>query len=254
MNKGQNKISFIPKKLIVKNTHSRARPISLLLTISSTLFIISILSYGGLYLYNDSLMKVLEEKNTELDLERTQVDPTGVVDRALDLENRTAGAQKLLDTHIAPSRAFTFLEDIILKSVIFDEFTFSADKENDSSVYVLSIAGVATSYASLAAQADVLRDEMSKGKSRFKDFSFFDMGLDSGGNVTFSLSITLSERAVYYKNLIKKDTFTIADTDTEEDSPAGNLHDDFGFASESLDESEKQDVVDIINQAEKATE
>lgn len=250
----QNNISFIPKKPMTSGNRADSRPISLFLFLSIFLFIVSVASYGGLYLYKNELSRVLEEKSSLLSVEKDKADPLSIIDKAIALENKTAGVNGVLKSHIASSRAFDFLEEVTLKSISLNNFSFdkfsgvvSTDKTANMG-YVVTVDGIASSYSSLAAQADFLNNKVSE-KNSIESFSISDIGLDDASNVTFKATLNFPTRFFLYEStLTPADTFTVEEELPKDNSLdadfINNLEKSEGFVEEDNIKNQIQDSIE----------
>lgn len=214
------KISFIPKKPLTKRTERARRPVGILLSVSLVIFFGTLAVYGGLYLYNMSLNSTLKEKTKEFEVERKKADPSSAVEEGERLQTKINEVKKLLNNHIALSNIFSVLEGLTLKSVVLSDLSVEredlkddnvnaglGDKKQTASIpgFVIKTKGTVSSYASLAFQSDVLKEEIKKDK-RIVGFVIEKPTLDGNGNVSFNLSMIVPEQVLLYKNTIKSNT------------------------------------------------
>jgi hypothetical protein len=221
MNKG-TKISFIPKKPLVRKIEKNSRPISALLFASFGIFFITLALFGGLYLYTNNLKTVLEEKTKKLEVEKNKVDPSGVIDASKVLQEKISKAKDILNKHIALSRMFDVLEKITLKNIVLNGFTLEKSEKGDTGAnngvgfrdgsqtaqvagFEISTSGTAPSYAALAYQSDVLKDEIKENR-RIESFSISNPALDQDGNVIFDIKISLNPSFLLYEATKKENT------------------------------------------------
>ncbi len=221
------KVSFIPKKPLLRKTEKQTRPMSLLLFLSFFIFFITLAAYGGLYFYYANLKAVLEDKTKELEIAKEKADPTGSIEKAEILQAKINNTKNLLSKHVAPSRVFNLLEEVTLKSITLNGFTL--EKESSAvrqtgikgdgseavsmSDFVIKTGGTAYSYASLAYQSDILKKEV-KENNRIKSFSITNLIPDTEGRVTFTLDLVLHAPFLSYKDTL----------DTQEDIPDGFIN------------------------------
>jgi len=194
------KISFIPKKPLVKEYNQRILSVNMMLLASLVFFFLTLTVHGGLYLYKTNLDKIIGEKEEKLVGEKERVDPLDIVDRAENLQKKITHVESLLNKHIAPSKMFDFLEEVTLKNIQLKSFNFNTESDIGSggsnmsgdvtNGYFIKITGEAPSYSSLAYQSDVLTDEMKEG-GRIKDFIISDIRLGEAGGVSFDVNIIL---------------------------------------------------------------
>jgi len=203
------KISFIPKKPLAIKTERSTRPMSVLLFVSFGIFFISLALFGGLYLYNNNLKGVLEEKTKELEMEKKKADPAGIIERAEKLQVKINNAKDLLNEHTALSRAFGLLEEVTLENIILSGLTLEKKNAEQAAVrdeaqtasvssFVIKTSGIAPSYASLAYQSDVLKNEV-KEKQRIESFLISNPSLDQSGNVSFEIEVSVNPSFLLYE-------------------------------------------------------
>ena len=196
--KRNTKVSFIPQKSLAKDSDKRVYPINILLFISLILFFLTLSFYGGLYLYKANLDKVINEKEKELIERKQKIDSFSVADEAKNLQKKINNVSNLLNKHVATSRIFMFIEEVTLKNVRFKDLNFGTDELTDNtSDYSIKLKGEAPSYASLAYQIDVLKNEMVKD-GRVKDFIISDVRLGETRGVLFDINIILQPSYFLY--------------------------------------------------------
>lgn len=230
MDKG-TKISFIPKKPLVKTGEMRSRPISLALFISLAIFFVTLATYGGLYFYNNTLENGLKEKIKELELEKIKADPSGTIAKAEELQAKIGSVEDLLDRHVSPSSVFNLLQEITLKNITLNSFSIEKTEKGstskivgsamssavNSSGFTVNVKGKASSYSSLAYQSDVLKKEIEE-KQRIVSFSVGNISLDESSNVLFSLNIELDPVFLLYDETdIENVKEILTDENIEED-------------------------------------
>lgn len=205
----RTKISFIPKKPLAIKTERNTRPMSVLLFVSFGIFFISLALFGGLYLYNSNLKVVLEEKTKELEMEKKKADPAGIIEKAEKLQVKINSVKDLLNKHTALSRTFGLLEEVTLENVVLNGLTFEKkeaeqavvrDEAQTASIsnFVIKTSGIAPSYASLAYQSDVLKNEV-KENQRIESFLISNPSLDQSGNVSFDIEVSVNPSFLLYE-------------------------------------------------------
>lgn len=204
--KRNTKVSFIPQKSLAKEDKKRTLSINIFLLVSLVVFFLTIASYGGLLIYKTNLDKTIKGKEKELTVGTEKSNSLDVINKAKNLQKKINNVAKLLNRHVAPSRIFTFLEEVTLKKVRFQELDFGKNDDtvkentlkNTAGDYSIKLKGEAPSYASLAYQVDVLNGETGKD-GRIKDFTISDIVLDKNGGVLFSANIILKSNFFLYK-------------------------------------------------------
>ena len=207
-------VSFIPKKPLVKKINRSKRPVGIFLFLAYFIFFLTLASYGILYFYYSNLKVVLVEKTAEFEMEKAKADPAGIIEEAEVLQARISSVENLLEKHVAPSRLFELLEEVTLENIVFNDFLFEKVNVEQQAVgapvgtvqsvstpsFVVQIKGKALSYASLAYQSDVLKEEIEKNQ-RVKRFLIKNVTLDEVGNILFDLDLTLSSSLLSYKGM-----------------------------------------------------
>jgi len=241
MDKGNTKISFIPKKPLSRRLDRSSRPMSLLLFLSFALFFITLAAYGGLYLYNINFKSGIEVKAEELKVEKEKADPTGAIKDAKELQSKINNTKSLLSKHVAPSRIFGFLEDVTLGSIFFDKLTLEKATVDDNKIsdknisgFLIKMNGIAPGYTSLAYQSDVLRGEVVDG-TKISGFSIDNVSLDEAGKVSFELSAVLPQPFLLYE---KAGDSNIDITNNEIDNTIPNANVKEGGTAKVVDDKE----------------
>ncbi|MBU1046227.1 hypothetical protein KKH36_00400 [Patescibacteria group bacterium] len=185
--------SFIPKKNYAKAT-SNKNYVGLFLTIASFIFVLSIVSSIGVFFYKSFLEGEIENKNIILEKEKGNLDLT-LIQELSQFDKRMEAAKDILNKHISLVHLFSFLEENTLKEVMYSNLSFEKSKEG----YLLTLDGKASSYAAVAIQSDIF--------GRHKDIKepiFSDLGVNSEGDIIFSVVMKLDPRLISFKdNLVE---------------------------------------------------
>lgn len=189
--------SFIPKK-IIEPKNAKIRSGSGVLNIFSFIvFISSVISLGGAYLYKNSILNNIEEYKDSLRIARNQFEPSLITQLQI-LDKRLNAANTILDKHVAVSPIFRMLQDITLPSVRYSDFSYELN-ETSNSVNV-KMKGEAKSYNFIALQADLFN------KNKFiKNPIFSDFVLDQSGNIDFSLSFFVDKSLISYESFLDRE-------------------------------------------------
>jgi hypothetical protein len=157
---------------------------------------------GGLYVYKNKLdsdilavNKTILEKKGDLHVEN--------INTWKRLDERIKISKQLMQSHIATSLLFKFLEDQTMRRIQFTALTMGPG----ISGFNVSIKGVTDSYATLALQADVLGSEsVSK---YLKNPLISDVALDDRGQVTFGINATIDPGLISYSELVNGMSTTV---------------------------------------------
>lgn len=119
------------------------------------------------------------------------------------LGNRLALTQKIIDGHTAILPLLCFLEkNTLTKGVSYESFSYKADgassnqPSGQSGPNQLTLPGQATSFGSLAYQAQVFEDEKAFAKLSFSGLSVNE---SDGGKVDFVANINVGQDLIRYK-------------------------------------------------------
>lgn len=194
MDGSNSKISFIPKGPLTREESflERKRPRSAIGFLAAFVFLASVGSYVGLYFYDASLVKKITDKNKDIQDVKNRFSKSPEVVQAKVFRARADLAKELLAQHIAVSTIFTFLSENTLESVVYEKFSFVRGADG----LHLVLVGEAPTYASLAYQADRLREKTKE----LAGFSLENVALTPFGNVTFTLKMTFVPSYLSYKS------------------------------------------------------
>lgn len=187
--------SFIPKKPIsvAPKKRTEGNPAGIFFLLGLILFLASISTAGGLFLYQQYLIQSIERKSESLERARAAFEPA-LIKEMNRLDVRMKSAQEVLDKHMALSAFFELLEKSTLKSVQFENFNYSVDGEGKINI---SMRGRALSFSSVALQSDTF------GNSTFiKEAIFSDLNLDQSSDVVFNFSAVLDPSLLSYSDSI----------------------------------------------------
>ncbi|MDP2593600.1 MAG: hypothetical protein Q8P52_03065 [bacterium] len=178
------KPSFIPKKITSdpQKTTYRGSRISIFSLIAVVVFIVTITAAGGVFFYQKTLVKQLNEKNAEL-IKAKQSFETETVEELIRTSKRISAAKTLLAEHIVVHPIFELLSENTLQTVQFTNFSYSRSSSGEVN---LSMNGKAKSFDSVALQSDIFGQEKN-----FQNPVFSGFNQDEDGNVTFSFTATV---------------------------------------------------------------
>ncbi len=188
-----SKVSFIPKGPLVRDESflERKRPQSAIGFLAVLAFMATIGSYVGLYFYNISLLAEISTRTEAIKTAQSRFSGSTEVAQAKVFRARAELAKELLEAHVIVSPVFAFLSDNTLESVMYEKFSFTR-KEDE---FTLDLSGAAPTYASLAYQADKLRE---RTKKELMSFSIDNVTLNKFGNVNFALKMVFSPNYLSY--------------------------------------------------------
>lgn len=198
--------NFIPKGPTTSspgikiNTPKTTAPKNLFATLGKLIFILSLLLAGGVFLYKFYLNHQIKAKGEELESARAALAPE-VINELTSLDDRIVSTEELLRKHIVLSPLFDFLETSTPRTVRYTNF----DYQNNEKGLEVTLKGEASSYAALAALAELFNQN-----ENFREPVFSGLSLDETGNVLFTLVTTVDPQFLSYKRFILGSGATVA--------------------------------------------
>lgn len=184
---GDIKTTFIPKKAspIAPATGTapvRQKATSFLNIIATLVFVVALLSSGGVYLYKLYLNRSIATMQETIDRAEKAFEPSLILE-LVRLDTRLKVSTQLLAKHTAFSPLFRFLEQSTLPEVSFTSFQF----QYDEGVPRVQMKGLATRYTPIAQQSNVLGES-----NLIVDHIFSNFALTDSGRVSFDLNYALN--------------------------------------------------------------
>jgi len=181
-------LSFIPKKNLTAPA-SKEKGASFAFSLSIIILLISLLSYGGVFLYQQTLKTEIETKQATLDKIKDQLDPQTV--RGInELSRRIEALKTILANHRSFGDFFRFLGESTLKSVRFSSFSYSDTGESPT----ITLQGAAKSFGSISLQAKKFGENPN-----IKNVLFTGFALKEGGIISFSVKINADSQLFSYR-------------------------------------------------------
>ena len=189
--------SFIPKKPVVETAStSGSKSVeqkNIFSIISSTLFVITILAYGGLFAYKIILNNQIKKADSEINDARAAFDTTKIQD-LINANSRIVSTKNLLEKHVVVSELLNLLQSLTVKRVRYGTLKYT----NIDGLPTVSMTTEAQSYNALAQQLDAF------SKSEFvKTPQVSDYNLGDNGNITVKFFANLEPSLVSYKKVIE---------------------------------------------------
>lgn len=184
--------SFIPKRPIIEESKDSSSSVSLFTIVSFFIFFAAILGAGGLYFYEQVLIKQKATMEADLTLAKNRFEPEAI-NRLKTADRRLNAATEVLSKHIAVSPIFTTLESLTMKTIRYTKFNYNINGEKVE----VKISGQAVGYRSVALQADLF----SKNKY-LVNLVFSNLSLDNKGNVLFDLTFSVDPSLIDYKHML----------------------------------------------------
>jgi hypothetical protein len=187
--------SFIPKKPILQEGPTNARPISIFFIVSLFILFTVIIITGGLYFYKGILEKKITGMENTLNLAKNRFEPSKIIELQI-FDKRLRASDEILSKHVTIIPIFNALEQLTMKSVRFTKFSYSLGDTEDNKDEKINIkmSGIAIGYRSIALQSDLF----AKNKNLI-DPIFSNLTLDNSGNVIFDLDFSVDPNFINYK-------------------------------------------------------
>lgn len=186
--------SFIPKKsLTAPQRQAKSSSIGVFFLFTLVIFIGAIALAIGVFLYQQFIIKSIEQKSASLERASAAFEPA-IIEEISRLDIRINSAQDILNNHKAISTFFDLLEVSTLESVSFENLDYRTDESGKTTI---SMKGKARNFSSVALQSDIF------GKSKFiQEPIFSNLNLDRTGDVVFNFSAFIDSRLISYENAI----------------------------------------------------
>ncbi|MFA6392701.1 MAG: hypothetical protein WCW54_01265 [Candidatus Paceibacterota bacterium] len=197
--------SFIPKKPVMAGgaQTSVKGTTSITTVVSVFIFVVMLLSAGGLYFYyNFYLLKNKEALSANLFKIRDSFDKNTIAELEM-YDKRTTASTQILGSHIVLSPLFELINELTLPSIQYTDFSHNTL----NNTFSVKMSGIARDYKSIALEADVFNTD--KGRM-FKDVIFSNLTENKNNYVTFDLEFNVDPLLLSYTNNIadKKESAT----------------------------------------------
>lgn len=184
------KISFIPQKENKKITYQGQGP-GVLVVFSVIMLAVSLLSFGGTFLYKNLIAKQINVLEESLNRTKESFDDSFIYE--LDkVSTKIELGKKLLNEHGYLSGLFAFLGNNTLKNVSLVSFGYTGSNE-------VILRGVAKNYTSVANQVGAFKDD-----SGVQAVDITSLSLGEGGMVNFEAKIEFIPSFFSYLSLDNK--------------------------------------------------
>lgn len=193
MDPNQITTTFIPKKplqeVVTGSPVRSSAPTGTLLVLAIIIMVLTIASLGGLLFYNKFLESNITQLQTSITRSEKEYEPTLLADLT-KLDKRLKNGSMIINQHLAISPIFDLIEQNTLKTVRFSKFDF---KNSETGMYLVTLAGEADNYQSIAMQSQSFGDVAA-----FKGIIFSDFTLTPKNRISFNASFTVSPDILNY--------------------------------------------------------
>ena len=189
--------TFVPKKpLVISRSQSKPTYAGLLMIVSSIIFVVALLTYGGTLIYKKGLETQIADAKTQLiKVQKSLADKASLVEDMVKLDQRIKISEDLLNKHTSLSPLFTFFSESAKKNLRYNDFNYT-NKDNEK--IELRMGGEAKSYSTIA-----LEENEFAATKNFTDIVFSDLNPGLTGNVVFKLSALVKPSIVLYSEMVK---------------------------------------------------
>ncbi len=195
--------SFIPKRPVstepASSSSSHRGSIGLLSVVTIVIILGTILAFGGVYLYEQTLSSQKVKLQQQITTAQNGLGSTFVADMKR-LSLRINGVKSLLQNHVTVSPIFAALQATTLQSVQYKTFTyeFTTDPGTNAQVVQVEITGTAKDYNTLALQSDAYAKS-----SLIKNPVFSALTVqDKSSLVDFKLTFSVDPSSLSYESFI----------------------------------------------------
>lgn len=254
--------SFIPKQplvghdVAVPRRRRRSGGGSPFFYISLGVLLLSLLSWGGVFVWQKIVENSIKEKSASLESMREQFRPADIA-RYKRLDDRIKVAFERLESHLVVHPLFILLNESTLPEVQYTSFTFaresiveeptdgapefgeSAPLPISRTDYRISIKAEADSFETISLQSRIFKDI-----EFFKDPKFSNFTLDEISRViSFDIDATVDPRLINYSDVVARSGQV--NLEIEEDVLDNNPVDTEGVVEEG---DEAGDVVEAVSE------
>lgn len=187
--------SFIPKQPLNEEP-KRSGGAGILFLISFLILVASVAAAVGVFIWNKTVAQNIVEGRAALEKHNAAFDSTSI-NEFTRLDNRIDVANMLLKQHVQASAIFPRLAQNTLKSVRFNNFTYT---NAGSGKILINMSGEALDYESMALQAQQFTKPGLQNAFRSPIFSNFTKQRD---NVVFTFSSGIDPYVIdYYQSRV----------------------------------------------------
>lgn len=165
---------------------------SFFMLIAAVIFIIAIVSAGGLYFYKRVLAAQNETKRADIEEAIKNFDDDLTKQLTL-LRTRLDVANQLLSNHTAFTAFLNILQQNTVQTIRYTELRYAVAQDKT----LITMKGEASSYVAIAYQSDVL-----SANDSLKSVVVSDLALNEGGTISFNVKSEIDPKAISYESTI----------------------------------------------------
>lgn len=181
--------SFIPKEPVASSEVFQKKKAGILGTLAVTLFIASLLGWGGLFAYKKIVKGEIADREAKLAEAEKNIDKKTISEMS-QFSKKLDATKEIVVRHQVVSNFLKALAASTVSTVQFDNFGYSRLTSNSLTI---SLQGRARDYASVAEQERIFNQNKD-----FKSLKFSNLALTDKGLVSFDLSIVVDPKVSVY--------------------------------------------------------
>jgi hypothetical protein len=188
--------SFIPKKPIVtgQNTGvSMVHETNIFSIVATILFIVTLLSAGGLFAYKSVLTKQITVADDAI-LQAQSDLQTDTIKELVDANSRIMASKNILDKHVVVSKILALLNQLTVKRMRYSSLSY----ENKNNLPTVAMEAEVQTYNALAEQQVIFSENEFVKSPQFSDFNLSD-----NGNVLVNFVATIDPMLISYKKAVE---------------------------------------------------
>ncbi len=194
----QFQTSFIPKKPVdsgIKMVGAKG-PISIFSIFTTVLVVGTVVASAGLFFYQQMIQSQITDVEKNIVSARGAFQPD-TIKQLITVSSQITFTEKLLNSHILINQIFNLLQNLTVRKIAFNDFTYT--NKNGSPSIVMN--GESQSYNALLDQSNIFAQSGLVQNSQFSNFS-----LSSDGNVSFKLSANIDPSVLLYPKVVQSAT------------------------------------------------
>ncbi len=202
--------SFIPKKIPTpigvsgSSPAARKQKSSILMTLATILFLLSLVAAVGSYGWKYYLISAQADYKKQLNQRKEQFN-LDLIEQLKQVNIKITLARQLMSNHVALSQIFDIVSRLTAEKVRFFDMDVSATQLEgvSNSEYKISLRGNGINYSTVAFQSDVLAQLEQLGLRKIvKNPILSDPSQDDKGTVSFNFSASIDPKSVSYEKLV----------------------------------------------------
>ena len=169
------------------------------MTLSTIIFVFSLVSIGGVLLWKQYLVSAQEQYKKDLVVREQQFNIDLI--RQMKAEStKISLAKNLLNNHVAVSKLFSVISSLTAENVRFLNMDFASPSDQSGNEFKITMSGYSRDLPTVAFQAQVLNKLGDFGiKNVVRNPIVSDPTFNIGGSVSFNLAASLDPSVLLYQ-------------------------------------------------------